>query len=84
MSLYYHPYGKGLHHVMIGRNQRIVRSTIRTAALELLQQSEQTHPVLITEADLLKLPEAIQQYLRYTRVVGRELACETLVSRYPG
>ena len=57
---------------LIERNQRIVKSTLPTAALELLQQSEQTHPVLITEADLLKLPEAIQRYLRYTRVVGKE------------
>jgi hypothetical protein len=40
------------------RNQRKVRKTIRTTALELLQQSEQTHPILITEADLLQLPEA--------------------------
>src|SRR6266851_6310347 len=49
-----------------------MRSTIPTAALELLQQSEQTHPVLITEADVLRLPEAMQRYLRYTRVVGKE------------
>ena len=49
-----------------------MRSTIPTAALELLQQSEQTHPVLITEADVLTLPEAMQRYLRYVHVVGKE------------
>jgi hypothetical protein len=49
-----------------------MRSTIPTAALELLQQREQTHPVLITEADVLRLPEAMQRYLSYTRVVGKE------------
>jgi hypothetical protein len=49
-----------------------MRSTIPTAALELLQQGEQTHPVLITEADVLTLPEAMQRYLRYVHVVGKE------------
>jgi hypothetical protein len=49
-----------------------MRSTIRNSALELWQQSEQTHPVLITEADVLRLPEAMQRYLRYAHVVGKE------------
>jgi hypothetical protein len=49
-----------------------VKNTIRNSAFELLQQSEQTPPVLITEAGLLRLPEAMQRYLRYTRVVGKE------------
>src|SRR5579859_8122678 len=49
-----------------------MRSTIPTAALELWQQSEQTHPVLITDADVLRLPEAMQRYLRYVHVVGKE------------
>jgi hypothetical protein len=49
-----------------------MRSTIPTAALELWQQREQTPPVLITEADLLRLPEAMRRYLSYVHVVGKE------------
>ena len=49
-----------------------MRSTIPTAALELLQHSEQTLPVLIKDADLLRLPEAMQRYLRYVHVVGKQ------------
>jgi hypothetical protein len=49
-----------------------MRRTIRNFALERLQRSEHTPPALITEADVLRLPEAMQRYLRYTRVVGKE------------
>lgn len=50
-----------------------MRSTIRNSALELWQQSQQHTPLhLITDADVLRLPEAAQRYLRYTRVVGKE------------
>jgi hypothetical protein len=47
-------------------------STIRNEALELLQQGQQAHPVLITEAHLLGLPEPVQRYLRYSQAVGKE------------
>jgi uncharacterized protein DUF6544 len=46
--------------------------TIRNEARELLQQAEQEHPVHITEAHLLGLPEVVQRYLRYSQVVGKE------------
>jgi hypothetical protein len=46
--------------------------TIRNEARELLQQGQQAHPVLITEAHLLGLPEPVQRYLRYSQVVGKE------------
>ncbi len=36
-------------------------STVRNEALELLQQSQLAHPVLITEAHLLGLPEPVQR-----------------------
>ncbi len=49
-----------------------MRSTMRNEALALLQQGEQAHPVLITEAHLLGLPEVVQRYLRYSQVVGKE------------
>ncbi len=45
--------------------------TIQHEALTLLQHSEQAQPGLITEADLLGLPEVAQRYLRNTGVVGK-------------
>ncbi len=46
--------------------------TISNEALALLQQGQQPHPVLITEAHLLGLPEPVQRYLSYSQVVGKE------------
>ncbi len=46
--------------------------TLRNEARELLQQGQQAHPVLITEAHLLGLPEPVQRYLSYSQVVGKE------------
>jgi hypothetical protein len=46
--------------------------TIYNEALALLHQSEQAPPVLITEAQVLSLPEPMQRYLRYAQVVGKE------------
>ncbi len=45
---------------------------MRNEALALLQQGQQAHPVIITEAHLLGLPEPVQRYLRYSQVVGKE------------
>lgn len=41
-------------------------------ALALLQQSEQTQPIPITDAHVTRLPGPVQRYLRYARVVGKE------------
>ncbi len=49
-----------------------MNSTLDNDALALLQQGQQAHPVLITEAHLLGLPEVVQRYLRYSQVVGKE------------
>jgi hypothetical protein len=49
-----------------------MNKTLRNEARELLQQGRQASPVLITEAHLLGLPEAVQRYLRYAQVVGKE------------
>ncbi len=46
--------------------------TIDNEALALLQQGQQAHSVLITEAHLSGLPEVVQRYLRYSQVVGKE------------
>ena len=41
-------------------------------AFELLQQGKQAQPGLISQAQVLGLPEAMQRYLRYAGVVGKE------------
>jgi hypothetical protein len=58
---------------LVERKQREMNRTIRNEARELLQQGQQAHPVLITEAHLLGLPEVVQRYLSYSRVVGKEI-----------
>jgi hypothetical protein len=49
-----------------------MKRTRHYEAFELLQQSEQVRPLLITEAHLLGLPEPVQRYLRYAQVIGKE------------
>jgi hypothetical protein len=46
--------------------------TIHNEALAMVQQSEQTQPILITDAHVTRLPEPVQRYLRYAGVVGKE------------
>ncbi len=47
--------------------------TIQHEALTLLQHSEQAQHGLITDAQVLCLPEPMQRYLSYTQVIGKEL-----------
>ena len=49
-----------------------MKRTIHNEALALLQQAEQVQLGLITEAQVLGLPEPAQRYLRYAQVVGKE------------
>lgn len=46
--------------------------TIHKEAFELMQHGTQAQSELITEAQILRLPEAMQRYLRYANVVGKE------------
>jgi hypothetical protein len=48
-----------------------MKSAIRHEALELLKQAQAPRPTIITEADLLRLPDPIQRYLRYTQIIGK-------------
>ena len=54
------------------RKQRATKHTIHHEAFEPLQQGEQAQPGLITEAQVLGLPEVMQRYLSYAGVVGKE------------
>jgi uncharacterized protein DUF6544 len=56
-----------------GKESMAMNSTIHNETLALLEQVQQAHPVLITEAHLLGLPEVVQRYLRYSQVVGKEI-----------
>ena len=47
--------------------------TTHNDGLALLQQSEQAQPGLITQAQVLDLPDVMQRYLRYAGVVDKEL-----------
>jgi hypothetical protein len=49
-----------------------MRGTIHNEALALFQKSEQTPPGLITQAQMVGLPEPVQRYLSYAQVVGKE------------
>ena len=49
-----------------------MKRTIHNEAFELMQQGEQTQPALITEAQVLGLPEPVQRYLSYAQVIGKE------------
>ena len=49
-----------------------MRSTIHNDGLALLQHSEPPQPGLITQGQVMDLPEPMQQYLRYAGVVGKE------------
>jgi len=49
-----------------------MRGTIHKEALALLQKSEQTPPGLITQVQMVGLPEPVQRYLSYAQVVGKE------------
>ena len=49
-----------------------MKHTIHLEAFELLQQGEQAQPDLITQAQVLGLPEVTQRYLSYAQVVGKE------------
>ena len=53
------------------RKQRAMNGTIQREALILLQHSEQAQPGLITQAQVLGLPEVAQRYLSYAGVVGK-------------
>lgn len=46
--------------------------TARREAWELLQKSQDTTPAAIAAADIIKLPEPVQRYLRYSGVIGKE------------
>jgi hypothetical protein len=46
--------------------------TTHNDGLALLQQSEQAQPGLITQAQVLDLPDVLQRYLRYAGVVDKE------------
>src|SRR6185437_7734327 len=58
--------------VRVGRRRREMSRTMHNAGIALLQRAEQAQPVHITEEHISSLPEIVQQYLRYTGVVGRE------------
>ena len=49
-----------------------MRRTIHEDELALLQHSEQAQPGVISEAQVLGLPEPLQRYLRYAQVVDKE------------
>lgn len=49
-----------------------MRRAIRNEALKLLQKAQSSCSTNITEANLMGLPEAVQRYLRYTQIVGKE------------
>jgi hypothetical protein len=49
-----------------------MRSMIHNEALALLQKSQQTRQGIITEAQMVGLPEPVQRYLNYAQVVGKE------------
>src|SRR5438067_5599575 len=51
--------------------KKIMKRTIQNDAFELVQQAEQTQPGLITQAQVLSLPEPVQRYLNYAQVVGK-------------
>ena len=44
----------------------------RKAVLQELKRTNEVQPGLLTEADMTHLPPAVQKYLRYTGMVGRE------------
>src|SRR5712691_5421030 len=54
------------------RKQRATKHTIHHEAFEPLQQGEQAQTDLITEAQVLGVPEVMQRYLSYAGVVGKE------------
>ena len=49
-----------------------MKHTIQNEAFELVQQTEQAKSGLITEAQVLGLPEPVQRYLNYAQVVGKD------------
>lgn len=49
-----------------------MKQTIQNEVFEQVQQAEQARPGLITEAQVLGLPEPVQRYLKYARVVGKD------------
>ncbi len=49
-----------------------MRGTIHNDGLALLKRGEQAPPGLITQAQMVGLPEPVQRYLSYAQVVGKE------------
>ena len=48
-----------------------MRNTIHHDGLDLVQYGEQAQPRVISEDQVLGLPEPLQRYLRYAQVVGK-------------
>lgn len=57
---------------LIERNRRAMNDTRCQEATALVQPGEQGQAGIITETQMLELPEAMQRYLRYARVAGKE------------
>src|SRR6266700_4330461 len=49
-----------------------MRGTIHNDGLALLKRGEQAPPGLITQAQMVGLPEPMQRYLSYAQVIGKE------------
>lgn len=60
-----------------------MKRTIHNEAFELMQHGMQAQPELITETQILRLPEAMQRYLTYAKVAGKE-SIRTVRIKQPG
>lgn len=63
----------GMLHLQELRKRKTMQHTLTGEAFTLLRQGEQEPSGVITEADLRRMPEVMQRYLRYARVVGKEV-----------
>jgi hypothetical protein len=50
----------------------IFKRKVRKEARELLQKSGKEKKEIVTEEDLIRLPEPIQKYLKYAQIIGKE------------
>ena len=50
----------------------IFKRKVKKEAIELLQKSGKETKEIITEEDLIRLPEPVQKYLKYANIIGKE------------
>jgi len=50
-----------------------MRQKVSNEVAELFEKSTEMRTEVVTEADIEGLPEPVQRYLRYTKIIGKEI-----------